>query len=242
MFLVIFFSFLGFLPPISPNYYLFFLGFSYQSFVLFMFLIIFFFYGFPARFFSGFPTVLSYFSRLLFLLFGFFLSKFRSFHVSPVFFIYISFQFLPQPVVEVEWIFVHIHLMFKHQGEIFSFFCSSVLMLFSLFIFFGLLRVWTSIQRDLFFVVKLSLANFEHIFSIYISASAATCSARGMGFSFISIFCFSIKVKSFPSFVLIVVFIIHFFSSLMEFFYVLDFLFFRVSDQSCELLSFLKKR
>ena len=45
---------------------------------------IFFFSGFPARFFSGFSAVLSYFSRLLFLLFGFFLSKFRSFHVSTV--------------------------------------------------------------------------------------------------------------------------------------------------------------
>ena len=47
----------------------------------------FFFFGFPTRFFSGFPAVLSYFSRLLFLLFGFFLSKFGSFHVSNDFFL-----------------------------------------------------------------------------------------------------------------------------------------------------------
>ncbi len=48
-------------------------------------------------------------------------------------------------------------------------------------------------------------------FSIYISVSAATCSGSGMGFSFVFIFYFSIKVKSFPSLVLIVVFIVHFF-------------------------------
>jgi len=43
--------------------------------------------GFPALFFSGFPVALSYFSRLLFTLFEFFLSKFSSFHVSDDFFL-----------------------------------------------------------------------------------------------------------------------------------------------------------
>ena len=94
---------------ISPGYYLFFLGFSYQSFVLFMFLMIFFFSGFPARFFFGFPTVLSYFSRLLFLLFGFFLSKFHSFHVSDDFFLlwvsYGSLLFL-QVIISSFWVFL----------------------------------------------------------------------------------------------------------------------------------------
>ena len=104
-------------------------------------------YKLPAPIFSGFPAVLSYFSRLLFLLFGFFLSKFRYFHISTVYlplccshgwfcvFLLLltaskwyssTFQFLQQPVVEVEWIF-------KHQGEIFSFLCLSVLIFFSFF-------------------------------------------------------------------------------------------------------------
>ena len=65
------------------------------------------------------------------------------------------FKFVQQPVMEVEWIFVYIHRMFKHQGEIFSFPCSHGCFhcLFFLLIksliefFFGLLRVWTSSQR-----------------------------------------------------------------------------------------------
>jgi len=48
-----------------------------------------------------------------------------------------TFQFLQQSVVEVKWIFVHIHLMFKHQGEIFFFFYSSVLMVVFIVHFFG---------------------------------------------------------------------------------------------------------
>ena len=72
--------------PISPGYYLFFLGFSYQSFVLFMCSDDFFLWV-SRTVLLWFPVVLSYFSRLLFLLFGFFLSKFSSFHVSDDFFL-----------------------------------------------------------------------------------------------------------------------------------------------------------
>ena len=187
MFLMIFFFF-GFPARFFSEFPMVLSYFSRLLFLLFGFFLSkfrsfhvsddFFLLWFPARFFSGFPTVLSYFSRLLCLLFGFFLSKFRSFHVSDIFsslgflhgsslgfllfslispgyyffflgfflskfrsfhvsavfffiyisfqflfFIYISFQFLPQPVVEVKWIFVHIHCMFKHQGKIFSRVC-----------------------------------------------------------------------------------------------------------------------
>jgi len=47
-------------------------------------------------------------------------------------------------------------------------------------ILFWLLKVWTTSQRYLLFVVKLSFKTFLHIFSIYISVYAATGS--GMNF------------------------------------------------------------
>ena len=93
-----------------------------------------------------------------------------------------TFQFLQQPVVEVEWILIHIHLMFKHQGEIFSFFYSSVLMVFffhfSIFCWFNLF--WS--------------------FSMYISVSGATGSGSGMDFnsypSYVQAFPSSIRLSS----------------------------------------------
>jgi len=41
-------------------------------------------------------------------------------------------------------------------------------------ILFWLLKVWTTSQRYLLFVVKLSFKTFLHLFSIYISVCAAT--------------------------------------------------------------------
>jgi len=55
--------------------------------------------------------------EISFLLLNFLCKKFYTFFPS-------IYQFVQKPVVEVEWIFVHIHRMFKHQGEIFSFLCS----------------------------------------------------------------------------------------------------------------------
>ena len=81
-------SSLGFLrfSPISPGYYFFFLGFSYQSFALFMFL----------------PLIMCFLILLT-------ASKWYS----------STFQFLQQPVVEVEWICSSVLMFFFH----FSLFC-----------------------------------------------------------------------------------------------------------------------
>ena len=60
---------------VPPHKYENFFCFSYQSFVLFMFLMIFFFFGFPARFFSGFSCGSFLFLRVIISSFWVFLIK-----------------------------------------------------------------------------------------------------------------------------------------------------------------------
>ena len=144
---------------ISPGYYLFFLGFSYQSFVLFMFLMIF--------FFSGFPAVLSYFSRLLFLLFGFFLSNFRSFHVSDDFFSYLG-GFLHGSSMGFLFSYFSMLLffLFGFSYQSFVFFHVS-----DIFFFFGFPAVLSYFFRLLFILFGFFLSKFRsfHVSAVFSS-------------------------------------------------------------------------
>ena len=169
MFLMIFF-FSGFPARFFSGFScgsLLFLQVIISSFWIFLIKVSFFWWFF---FFFGFPAVLSYFSRLLFLLFGFFLSRFRSFHVSTV--------YLPL-CCSHGWFCVFtftISLFHSIKMKYFLVFLIKVsfFFMFLQFICFFVVHIVDSVFFDNFDSIKM-------IF-IYISVSAATGSGSGMDF------------------------------------------------------------